>query len=174
LKAALLITLATVCFAATESRVPRSQILEVEGSINDKFHSNTTEPYDVLGQARGTYLEGYGALFTVELQLVPVTPPNPFKPTISEAEKQSIHDRKLKKVVELRKAMYGLMSGASNTLTKLPPDQQISMEAVLWYFNWEYQRDLPKRLFMTVEKDKLQDAIAKHADLSSVIEEQER
>ena len=59
-------------------------------------------------------------------------------------------------------------------LDSLPPNQQISMEAILWYYSWENSRDLPKRLFMTVEKDKLLEATAKHANPASVIEEQER
>ena len=28
---------------------------------------NINDPYDLLGTARGTYLEGYGAVFTVEM-----------------------------------------------------------------------------------------------------------
>ncbi len=174
MKAILLIAVATLCFGATESRVPRRQILDVEGAINSKFRSNFADPYDLLGDARGTYLDSYGALFTMELELITVAPPSPFKQTISPAEIQTIHDRKLKKLTDLKQAMYSLMAGASAKLDSLPPDEHISMEAILWYYSWENSRDLPKRLFMTVEKEKLLEAMAKHADLASVIEEQER
>ncbi len=174
MKAILLIAVATLCFGATESRVPRRQILSVEAAINAKFRTNFSDPYELLGDARGTYLDNYGALFTMELQLINVAAPNPFKPTVSPAEIQTIHDHKLKKLTDLRQAMYSLMAGASTTLDSLPPDQHISMEAILWYYSWENSRDLPKRLFMTVEKEKLLEAMAKHADLASVIEEQER
>lgn len=118
MKAILLIAVATLCFGATESRVPRRQILDVEGSINNKFRSNFADPYDLLGDARGTYLDSYGALFTMELELITVAPPSPFKPTISPAEIQTIHDRKLKKLTDLRQAMYGLMA-------ELPPSSTV-------------------------------------------------
>ena len=170
----LLVAVAAVCFGATESRVPRREILGVEGSINNKFRSNVADPYNLLGDARGTYLEYYGAVFTFEVELIYVSAPSPFKPTISPAEIQMIHDRKQKKMADLRQAMYSQMASAATMLDSLPPNQQISMEAILWYYSWENSRDLPKRLFMTVEKDKLLEATAKHANPASVIEEQER
>ena len=88
MKPLLLIAAATLCLAATEPRVSRASIVAVEKSINEEFANKSGEPYDVLGNARGTYLEGYGALFTVELDLINTGPltPNPFKQTITPQE----------------------------------------------------------------------------------------
>ena len=58
---------AAVCFAATEPVVSLNALRTVEASINDRLRSNVNDPYDLLGTARGTYAEGYGAVFTVEL-----------------------------------------------------------------------------------------------------------
>ena len=178
MKPVLMAVMATVCFAATESPVSFASLRAVEASINDKLRSNVNDPYDLLGTARGTYLDGYGAVFTVELNLVLMSPLNltPFKPTISEAEVSGMHDRKLRKVAELKEAMRGLMLGASKTLTGLPPNERIGMETFLFNYRWETSRDLPKRIVLTAGKQQLLDAINKHlsaAEIAKLFDEQE-
>src|ERR1700710_1475010 len=132
----LLIAVAGLCFAAAESRVSRASILAVEGAINEKFSARTAEPYDVLGPARGTYMDGYGALFTVELDLVNAGPLtlSPFKQTISAEEIASLRDRKTKKLVILKESMRTLMMNAGGTLEGLPPNEHIAMEAILFNY----------------------------------------
>jgi len=174
-KTLLLIAAATACFAASsESRVSRASILAMEDAINAKFRVNSPDPWDLLGTARGTYLEGYGVVFTWELQLVFVSPPSPFNPKISEADVAQVHERKLKKIPQLKEAMRSLMLAACNSLPGLPPEERVSMEAILWNYSWENSRGMPRRVFMSVEKQKLLDAQAAHTDLALVIEEQER
>ena len=62
MKTLLLFTVAVLCFGATESRVPRKAMAAVESSMNKGFRTVTNDPYDLLGTARGTYLNGYGAV----------------------------------------------------------------------------------------------------------------
>jgi len=174
--AASIVGVATLCLAAAESPVSRASITAVENSINDKFRANTPDPYDLLGAARGTYLEGYGVLFTVEVQLVVVMPPNPFRRAISAQEIASIRDRKTKKLPAMKEAMRNLMSNASTTLEGLPGDEHIAMEAILWNYSWENYRG-PHRILMTANKQKLRDARARHAtpeEFASLFEEQEQ
>lgn len=170
---------ATLCFAATESRVSRAAILSVERTINENFALRTADPYDVLGTARGTYLEGYGALFTTEIDLINAGPLNlsPFKPTISKAEIATTRERKLKNLAVLRDSMRTLMMNASGTLEGLPASEHVAMETILFYYSWEETRGMPRRIFMSAEKQKLLDAKAAHAgqtELAAIIEEQER
>jgi len=150
----------------------------VEASINDKVRSNLSDPYDLLGTARGTYLDGYGAVFSVEMNLVLVSPLNlsPFKPSISEAEIVGMQKRKLAKVENLKDAMRGLMVGASKTLTGLPANEHIVMEAFLFNYRWENTRDLPKRIVITSTKQQLLDAAARRltgAELTKLFDDQE-
>jgi hypothetical protein len=173
-KALLLVALATLCFAATESPVSMKSIQAVEDNLNNVFRVNTPDPYNLLGTARGTYIEGYGTLFTVEMQLIYVTPPNPFQPVISPQELASIHDRKLKKLPLLRQVMQNQLVNASKTMDGLPLSQHVAMEAILFTFSFENSKDVPQRIFMTAEKGKLFEAQANHTDLSTVIEEQDR
>jgi hypothetical protein len=54
----------------------------------------------------------------------------------------------------------------------------VALEAVLFSFSWEKNaREMPHRIFMSAEKQKLLDARANHAtpaDLAAIIEEQDR
>lgn len=167
---------AALCYGAFESPVSRASITAVENSINDKFRGNSPDPYLLLGNARGTYLEGYGVVFTVELSLVTVTPPNPFRPAITPEEIASIQDRKTKKLPIMKEAMRSLMMNASSTLEGLPNSERIAIEAILFNYSWENNRG-PRRIFMTAGKQKLLDAKAHHsspAEIASLIDEQER
>ena len=168
---------ATLCFAAVESRVSRANILAVESSLNEKFNTRAADSYDLLGPARGTYLEGYGAVFTFELDLVSaggliITP---FKPTITAAELAGLHERKLKKLPQLKDAMRSQMVSASSILAGMPPNERVAMEAILFNYSWEENtREIPRRILMVAEKQKLLDARSNHADLAAIIEEQDR
>jgi hypothetical protein len=173
-KALLLVALATLAFAATDSSVSRKSIQAVEDNLNDAFRANTPDPYNLLGTARGSYIPGYGTLFTVEMQLLYVTPPNPFRPVISPQELDSIHERKLKKLPVLREAMQNQMLNACKTMDGLPLNEHVAMEAILFSFSFENSKGLPQRIFMTAEKGKLLEAQASHADLATVIQEQDR
>jgi hypothetical protein len=181
MKSILLIGLATLCFGASGASEPilsLASLKAVEASINDRVSSNINDPYDLMGPARGTYLEGYGAVFTVYMDLVAASPLNfsPFKQTISEKEIAELHDRKARKVVVLKEAMRDLMAKACKTLPALPDDEHIVMEAFLFNYNWEQSRDLPHRVVLTARKQKLIDALNRHitgAEFAALFEEEE-
>ncbi len=116
----------------------------------------------------------YGTLFTVEMQLLYVSPPNPFRTVISPQEIESVHERKLKKLPVLREALQNQMLSACKTMDGLPLSEHVAIEAILFSFSFENSKGLPQRIFMTAEKGQLLDAQASHADLATVIQEQDR
>jgi hypothetical protein len=163
-KGVLLIGLASLCFAASEPIVSLASLKSVESSIKDRLESNIGDPYDLLGGPRGTYLEGYGAVFTVHLNLVllPALRVSPFNPN-SGKEITGLHDHKARKVEELKATMRELMTGASRSLPGLPPRERIVMEAFLFDYSWEQTRGLPHRVMLTAFKQELLDAVGRHA-----------
>jgi hypothetical protein len=176
------ISFAAICFAAvslagTEPRVSRATLQAVEGAIDQTFAPRATDPFDVLGQTRGTYLEGYGSLFTVELDLIPAGPLNPFRPTVSKAEIDSTRERKLKNLAALKPLMRTILVNASGTLEGQPSNERVAIETILLYFSWEDSKGLPRRVTMSAEKQKLLEARAAHAsqtELAAFISEQEQ
>jgi hypothetical protein len=140
----------------------------------------SADPFDLLGAARGTYLEGYGTVFTFEVDLINAgaLTMSPFRPAVTPEELAGFRDRKMKKLPELKDAMRTLLMNASTTLEALPPNERVSMEAILFSFSWEKNaKEMPRRIFMSAEKQKLLDAKANHAtpvDLAVIIDEQDR
>lgn len=172
--AALLAATTSLALAAIGAKVDRRALANVEAAINDKFRTSIQDPWDLLGTARGTYLDGYGAVFSVELQLVFVSPPMPFHPAYTPAEITAIRDRKVKKLPELRAAMQSLLVSSAPALEGLPANEKIAVDAMLWHYSWENSQGLPQHVFMSAEKGKLQQAQAAHSDLALVIEEREQ
>jgi hypothetical protein len=174
----LMVAVATLCFAA-QPRVSTESILSVERTINERLAGSTTDPYEILVDSRGTYLEGYGAVFTNEINLVnsAAFTPNPFRPAASPQQVLLVHDRKVKKLAELKDTMRTLLMDASTTLEGMPANEKVAIEAKLFSFSWENNRGIPHRLLMSAEKQKLLAARTSHAsqaDLTAIIDEQER
>ncbi len=170
---------AGLLYASSEPTVTVSALKAVEDAANRQFLHDVADPIDpweALGDARGTYLPGYGAVFTFEMSLVNVTPITPFHVSISAQEIKSVHARKLKKLPLVKSAMQDLIVKSATTLSALPPTEQITVEAFLDYFSFEDRANLPRRLIMTVNRQKILDAVARHAapgEFAALIEERE-
>jgi hypothetical protein len=159
-----------------EPVVSIAALQRVEKATNDRFAPEATDPWALLGDARGTYLPGYGGLFTFEMSLVNVQPITPFHMTVTPQEIKSVHERKIKKLAVLKSAMRELLLQSAASLTTLPPTEQITFEAYLISFSFEDRAGLPRRLTMTLQRQKLLDAAANHATpaaLAALVEERE-
>lgn len=169
MKLLLALVFAAASFAGTagsEPRVSASALKEVETATNTKFAG---EPWDLLGDARGSYLPGYGAVFTLELSLIRVTPITPFHQTVSADEVRIVHERKLKQLVVLKETVADLIVRSATALTGLPPAEQITFEAYLLGQPFEIRTGLPHRsVMMTANRQKLLDAAARHATPAEV------
>lgn len=161
-------------WGAAETLVSTKSMNAVEDAMNDKLRISGADPYVMLGTARCTYLPGYGALITVELQLVYAANVNPFRPAYSPEEIASLHDRKLKKLPVFKDTVRALMVSSATTLDSLPLNQRVAVEARLWHFRWEDNKGMPERIFMSAEKSKLLEAKANPAALAALVEEQDQ
>ena len=164
--------LIALCMATAETRVNRASLVEIEGRLNDTFRTIAADPYDLLGTARGTYIEGYGTLFTVELNLVYVTQMSPFRPAMTKDEIERVHERKLRKLTVLREQLKQQMLNASMSLGSMPGKERITMEAFLWNYNWETTGGLPHRITLSAERQKLVEAKASKGPLDFIEEQQ--
>jgi len=174
MKAAICLVLASMlAFAAVENGVTRASLTTIEKAIDNKLHAAGPDPYDLLGLTRGTYLAGYGVLFTFEVNLIYSSGPNPFRPQISREEIANLRDRKFRKILILKDTMRRTMANAA-ALPGLTPDDHVALEAFLIYNYWENQTGMPHRILMTASRSSLQDAAAKNADLTTVIQEQQQ
>lgn len=170
---------AGLVYAGGEPTVTVSALKVVEDAANRQFlhdEADPIDPWEPLGDARGTYLPGYGAVFTFEMSLVNVTPITPFHASISAQEIKSIHARKIKKLPLVKSAMQDLIVKSATALSAMPSTEQITVEAFLDYFSFEDRTNLPRRLIMTASRQKILDAVARHAaptEFAALIEERE-
>jgi hypothetical protein len=167
---------AGLVYASNEPVVSLASLKVVEDAATKLFMPDSIDPWEALGDARGTYLAGYGTVFTFEMSLVNVTPITPFHVEITAQEIKSVHARKIKKLPVLKSAMQDLIVKAATSLTTQPPTEQITFEAFLDYFSFEDRTNLPRRLVMTVSRQKILDAVARHApatEFATLIEERE-
>jgi hypothetical protein len=103
---------------------------------------------DVLGAARGIYLDGYGVVFTVEVSPIVTPTVNPFRPVMTEPEKAKVHQRKLERLPMLKQLMRDMWRESATALTSIPDNQQVVIAVRLLYHPWEDTRGLPGEIVM--------------------------
>jgi hypothetical protein len=104
-----------------------------------------TDPIDVLGNTRGIYLEGFGAVFTTELSPVLTPGLNPFQPNISEQDKAKVRQRKLDRLPAVERLMNSMLQSAAKDLA-VPDDQQIVVAVNFVYLPYEDTTGLPGQM----------------------------
>ncbi len=175
LAAGLLLLVAVLC--AQGPRVKRAALAAMEKSFDGRLQSAVTqEPFDLLGNTRGIYLDGYGAVFTAELGLVYTPTINPFRLTIPKPEVAAVHQRKVRQLPILKQNMRQMLLDSSASLDSVPPGEQIVISVILFNRSWEDTAGLPSQIMMQAERQKLLNVQTKRtpaADLDSLIRVQE-
>jgi len=133
-----------------KSRVPRQALGDLERRLNTKLTGlgGANDPVDLLGAARGIYLDGYGVVFTTEVSPIITPGINPFHTEMTEAEKAKVHQRKLDRLPMLRQAMRDMWRDSVTALTSIPDNQQVVVAVRLLYLPWEDTRGLPGEIVM--------------------------
>lgn len=105
-----------------------------------------TDPIDVLGDTRGIYLDGYGAVFTTELSPIYTPGLSPFQPNISEQYKAKVRQRKLARLPVVERLMNSMLQAAAKDLAAVPDDQQIVVIVNFAYLPYEDTSGLPGQM----------------------------
>lgn len=106
------------------------------------------DPVVILGLPRGIYLQGYGAVFTVDLSLVAAPAISPFNQQITKQQVVQTHDRKVKHVPVLKTAMRDLWMDTANSLASVPDTEQVVVAVRLLYQSWEDTTGLPAQIIL--------------------------
>ena len=96
--------------AAPDGRALRAALKTAERAADDRIQQMTSRtPFVLLGNTRGAYLSGFGAVFTLEVNLVPVAGISPFRPAYSPQEIKALNQQKREKLALLRAAIRQLL-----------------------------------------------------------------
>lgn len=159
---------------ADTAKVPRAKIVNAEKLINTQLASMyPEEPYFLLGLARGTYLDGVGAIFSVEVNLAMGPSLSPFKQTISKEEISRHEEKKKTRLPLLRTKLYGVVGAMANYLETLPLNEDLVFVVTLVRYPWEEQGSMPSQMILRVQKGKLMDAQRTGGKIESAIRIQE-
>jgi hypothetical protein len=141
---------------ASHPRITRAALASVEKSFDGRFtRAYTLDAFDLLGTTRGVYLEGYGAVFSAELNLIMSPNISPFHQTFTKVEIARIHDRKVRQLPALKDKMREMLVASAVSLENLPPDEQVVLAVSLFHYSWEDYSGLPGQIVMQAERRKL-------------------
>lgn len=135
------------------------QIASMEKAVDKYFRSISVVPaIPMIGTARGVYLAGYGAVFSVEINLVPVANVSPFRSAYSEEEKRQLNARKRQRLEDLERMMREILTREGAALTEVGAEEQVALAVSLFYFPWEDLTQLPRQVVMAGARGELASA----------------
>jgi hypothetical protein len=139
---------------AAHPRVTRAALASVEKGFDGRF-TRSYDSFDLLGTTRGAYLEGYGAIFSTELNLILSPNLNPFHQSFTKIEIARIHERKVQRLPLLKQQMREMLIASAASLENLPPSEQVVLAVTLFHYSWEDYSGLPSQIVMQAERQKL-------------------
>jgi hypothetical protein len=179
----LLVTVAAVAFAPAGAapagtpagspapRVTRSMLIDQEKSLDNRVvRLSQDNPFVLLGPTRGIYLDGYGAVFTAEINLV--SSPGAmmmFRGAMTKEEIEQHRQLKLARVPLLKQAIRQAMIDSAASLDPIPSQEQIVVVAMLSKYPWENVTGVPQQIMMQASKKDLLEQRNNATALNTVI-----
>jgi hypothetical protein len=154
----LLLAAAICAAAATTPRVSRTVLKAVETSLTDRVKSLWDDnPFSVVGNTRGLYLDDYGAVFTIDVSPV-LSTTSMMHPTVTKEEVVKAHKVRIERIAQLKQAMRLAVADAAASLDPVPADDQITLIVYLAHHEWEDINGMPGQLTFRAKKRVLLDA----------------
>lgn len=139
--------------APTRTNITRQTFKTLEDGFNLRLTTfNHADPVYMLGLTRGIYLQGYGAVFSTELDLIQSPTVNPFHQKILPEEVTATHTRKLKQLPLLRQAVKDQLMTCARNMDTVPNGEQIVMVVRLDYQPWEDLAGLPGQIVLRADR----------------------
>ena len=135
-----------------QGMVTRVSVQNVEKKIDGRL---SAAPTDLMGNARGIYLPGFGVVLTSEVAIVQVTGLSPFHQTISPEERASAHKRKIEALPKLKETIKAALVAAASDLGAVPLNEKVVLGVNLFYWNWEDRTGLPSQIIMQATRGQL-------------------
>jgi hypothetical protein len=147
-----------IAAAATTPRVSGNVLKIVETSLDDRIKSFWPDnPFSIIRLTRGLYLDGYGAVFTVDVSPV-LSTTSMMHPTVTKEEVVKAHKVRIERVAQLKQAMPQAVADAAASLDPVPADDQITIVVYLTCHSWEDVSGTPAQMTFRGKKKALLDA----------------
>ncbi len=135
------------------ARLPFETMSRLEGDFEDKVRGlQGVEPFRLMGASSSVYLDGYGVVFTVPLDLIFTPGITPMHLEITPKERQDVRTRKLAQLPALRLAARDMLRTAASSLSAAPENQKVAIAMRLFYFSWEDRTGLPSQVVISADR----------------------
>ncbi len=143
---------------SAQGRPPAAEIEAEQKACDAAIRGYSIDaPIDHLLPTHGVYVEGYGAVFITDVNLIALSPLWGFGGHIAPGEMKRIHDSKEKRLPAVRELMTQMLLGASKNLTHLAPEESILLHINFYYMSMEDRTGLPKSMTVQGKKKDLLD-----------------
>ena len=147
------------------------ELTSSERSIDDRFSNVSamtgSKPMLLRGVTRGGYLRGFGAVFTLQVSLVPMANLGPFR-RLTEEDKTRLNLSKRQRVEDLVIRARTVLVEEGAGLTQVPVNEQVALIISLLHYSWEDVTGLPSQLVMQARRQVLIDRQAGRIDLPTL------
>jgi hypothetical protein len=149
------ISAAAAAVADTAAHVNRAVIRSVEISLDDRL-SRIWPDTPASVHPRGIYLDGYGAVFTLEMNTAS-DGVGLMSPNLTPQMKVQVKQKKIERMPQLQKALTQALMDAASTLDSVPLDEQVVIEVDLLRYTWEDAPGYPAEVLVQSTRRKLLD-----------------
>jgi hypothetical protein len=164
---------ASIWAASSEKpRLKRAALVAMEDSFDRRIKSLTDDPYLLVSNTHGVYLEGYGAVFTAEVSLANGPGLSPFHPGYTKDELARLRTKEVERIPALRQCMRDMLLAASASLDEVPSNEQIVVGVSLIH-RPEDKSGMPGQILMQGVKGQLLDAKLNRVPLDGVVKVRE-
>jgi len=140
-------------------RVSRVSVAAMESSIDDKVALiQIDDPFQMVGGTRGMYINGYGAVFMSELDLVANNLVSPFRPQVTKEDLIRLKHKKQQRIITLKASMRKMLVATASSLDGVPLNEQVVIGITLHHFAWEDFSGLPRQIVMLAPRKLLLEA----------------
>ncbi len=175
--AALLLMAASIT-ATGAGRVSRSSVAALEKSFDRRLQSDVLEgdTFSLLGWTRGIYIEGFGVVYSAEVQLAQIPGISPFHKEHTQQDWARVRQKKLQRLPALRAAMKQMMLDTASSLDGVASEEKVVLGVSLTTHPSEDSSGVPAQIVMQgVKRDLVDVQTGKRtrAQLDSLLKVQE-
>lgn len=130
----------------------KGEMKVLEAVIDETLRQTFTGPFGLLEKTKGTYLPGFGPVFSVEVNLYPVRVPNPFDARpLTREEVEKAQRIKRERIEVVKSAVTRLLADHAGSLRRVGPEETVAVVVHLFHFQAEGE-SLPTQLVLQMKK----------------------
>ena len=133
----------------------KAEMKVFEAVIDGTLAQTFTSPFGLLEKTKGTYLPGFGLVFSLEVNLYPLRAPNPFNMTpVSKAEIDQAQKARLERLAAIKESIPRLLADHAISLRDLRSNDSVAVVVHLFEMQ-PGDTKLPDQLVIETRKSDL-------------------